>query len=590
MQHTQINHLDELQTYIQSLFENLHSLMDLEMSLVTKDYTILAATEKSRHRIGEKSVPHIYDHLFYNKQIRIIDNPRYNGICSDCKNKPSCKELVGINIPIMLDKNPIGAISLSAKNSKQSSSIINNRTEYTEFGVKVADLIKEKLEKYYLIDNVSFLTHKLNKLIGMADKGIILLDDDGYINNVNDIACSILNLESNGIIGRKVEDIFSADTINKNILKQLPFTYCKNMSRTNSHSIQIIESGAPITLNNIPKGYIWVINKTLNIDRTQFRDYTLSNLTFNNIIGQSGIINNIKRQAAVFAESDSNIMIYGENGTGKELFARAIHNCSSKRDGPFIPINCGAIPENLIESELFGYEEGSFTGAKKRGKPGKFELANNGTIFLDEIGELPLQQQAKLLRVVENRAIFRLGGSKEIPINARIISATNRDLDKMVMENSFREDLYFRLNVLPLYIPPLRERGEKDIVLLIETFTKKWGDILGKEYISLSKEALNMLTKYLWPGNIRELENAIEYAVTLDKDGVICCDDLPNKLNSNCRTYYPVKNIEGVQRDEIIKAIEHYGNGLKGKHKAAKALGISISTLYRWIKKYNINL
>jgi sigma-54 dependent transcriptional regulator, acetoin dehydrogenase operon transcriptional activator AcoR len=285
-------------------------------------------------------------------------------------------------------------------------------------------------------------------------------------------------------------------------------------------------------------------------------------------------------------------LIRGESGTGKELFARAIHHESSRRKQQFITINCSAIPENLLESELFGYEEGSFTGARKGGKIGKFELADQGTLFLDEIGDMPYHLQAKILRVLEESSIEKVGGSITVPIDVRIIAATNVNLEKMIELSQFRHDLYYRLNVIPLIIPPLRERKE-DIALLMNHFLAKYNMRLNKNIKGFSDQIYELFLKHSWPGNIRELENVIEYAVNMETENHINLEYLPPSFrvvegSTVEKDINDSNTMEVIEREAIINALNRYGWSTKGKLAAAKSLGIGKTTLYRKLKKYNL--
>lgn len=305
--------------------------------------------------------------------------------------------------------------------------------------------------------------------------------------------------------------------------------------------------------------------------------------------------------AKVASKTDINILLTGENGTGKELFAQSIHNASERKEGPFITINCGALPRSLIESELFGYEGGSFTGSKKEGNVGKFELANGGTIFLDEIGEMPFDAQAALLRVLENKEIVRIGATKTIKIDVRIISATNKDLPAMIREGVFREDLYYRLNVLDIHIPALRDRGE-DIKLLADYFIKKYS----KGNLQLSDKSYHRLKNRLWPGNVRELENHIEKTVHLMQSGLTETEieyltdklnigiDLSDKDNvslkpeaESLQTKIQENNLS-LKDNECICIKKALSASCWNVQAAAKKLGISRRTIYRKMEKYNI--
>ena len=291
------------------------------------------------------------------------------------------------------------------------------------------------------------------------------------------------------------------------------------------------------------------------------------------------------------AASDSTILITGESGTGKELFARAIHSESPRKKNPFVAINCGAIPEMLLESELFGYEKGAFTGADSRGKLGKFEIANKGTIFLDEIGDLPLHLQVKLLHAIQNRRIDRVGGTSPIDIDVRIIAATNKNLEKMITAQEFREDLYFRLNVIPITIPPLRER-EGDIALLLQFALEKFNELLSKHIRNFHPDSLNALLNYSWPGNVRELENVVEYAVNMEEGREILPENLPDKIlrrkrNLNSKLGLKEK-LDEYQKMLIEECLNETGHSTEEKMIAAQKLGISESTLYRRIRELGI--
>lgn len=314
--------------------------------------------------------------------------------------------------------------------------------------------------------------------------------------------------------------------------------------------------------------------------------------TFKDIIGKSNAIKKLIKRSKEIANSPSTILIQGESGTGKEVLAQAIHNYSDRKNYPFIAVNCGAIPSNLIESELFGYEEGAFTGGKRGGHVGKFQVANGGTIFLDEIGDMPLDMQVGLLRVLQEGYITRIGSNVPTAISVRVIAATNKDLKEEVSKNRFREDLYYRLNVIPMYIPTLRERKE-DINILIKHFTRIKANKLRKPIPKIEEKMYYDIINYQWPGNIRELENYIENIVNFNGESTI-----ELKIENNQHHCDIEKNI--VKEDEIyvcsleqleIKAIlackHKYG---KNVSKISRKLGISRNTLYNKMKKYSINL
>ncbi|MEO5356615.1 MAG: sigma-54 dependent transcriptional regulator [Nitrospirae bacterium YQR-1] len=299
------------------------------------------------------------------------------------------------------------------------------------------------------------------------------------------------------------------------------------------------------------------------------------------IITENNKMKKILLLANEVSSGDTTVLIYGESGTGKELVARFIHQCSQRKQKQFIGVNCAAIPENLLESELFGHEKGAFTGAADK-KLGKFELASGGTILLDEIGEMPLALQAKLLRVLQEKEIDRVGGKQTIPIDTRVIATTNRDLYKESTEGKFREDLYYRLSVFPLHIPPLRERPE-DIVALSEYFVKKYASLLNKGVKGIKKEALSVIEKNPWRGNIRELENVIHRAVLLSRTEYIDADDFMFDDPAGAATGTDAKGIRAMEKDLIFKTLKEVDGN---KTKAAKILGVSVRTIRNKLNEY----
>ena len=321
--------------------------------------------------------------------------------------------------------------------------------------------------------------------------------------------------------------------------------------------------------------------------------------SFDSIISRSTAMEKIKKRALQVASSNSTVLITGESGTGKGLLARAIHKESPRCSKPFVSVNCAAIPETLLESELFGYERGAFTGAEKNGKLGKFQLADKGTLFIDEIGDMPLHLQVKLLSCLQNRQVDPVGAVRPVDVDVRIIAATNKDLEEMIRQNQFREDLYFRLNVIPLYIPPLRERPE-DISMLVQHIIMKFSMAMGKAVTGIEADAMDVLLSYSWPGNIREVENVIEYAINMEQSDTITVDSLPEKLvrknkhvNSGSGTGMMHINLktqlDSAERLIIRNCLNSTGWSLEGKRLAAEQLGISESTLYRRLKQLGLS-
>ena len=384
--------------------------------------------------------------------------------------------------------------------------------------------------------------------------------------------------------------------------------YVNEGIRIESVDLEVIATITPIYDGGKKVGVVSVfrsIDETIElsrkVERMEYMNRYLKNeldlkaklpRAFHSIIGKNGRLTEVLAKAAKVATANVNVLIRGENGTGKEGLANAIHNASDRRKNPMIRVNCAAIPEPLLESELFGYAAGAFTGAKKTGKIGKFELADKGTIFLDEIGDMNLSMQAKLLRVTQEKQIERIGGHKVIDVDVRIISATNKNLEEMVTEGTFREDLYYRLNVFSIIIPPLRERKD-DIFLLVDYFADNIAREKGIEPIHFSKEVMDIFMEYDWKGNIRELQNVVEYAAVVCLGSNVYLDDLPRYLlnyktgnTSEVReTGNMGEKIKEVEKNAIITALKEHNNN---KSAAMRSLGISRRTFYKKLKQYEI--
>ncbi len=331
---------------------------------------------------------------------------------------------------------------------------------------------------------------------------------------------------------------------------------------------------------------IFNLNQALKEENVQLKTEFLEKNHNPNIIGNSKPIREVMKQIQMVAKSDSSVMLLGESGTGKELFAQAIHDYSTRKDELIVKINCAAIPDTLLESELFGHEKGAFTHADKL-KYGKFELANKGTLFLDEIGEMPIALQPKLLRVLQEKEFERLGGTKPLKLNLRLITATNRDLEKAIENKTFRSDLFYRLNVVPIHIPPLRERKD-DIPLLIEHFTQKLNRTSGKKIKNIAKKSMDMLMNYNWPGNVRELENIIERAHVLSEGNQLKIGPWLNAKNENDPENDNIVSLQEMEKKYITNVLKKTQWKIRGPQGAAELLDIKPTTLESKMKKLEI--
>ena len=435
---------------------------------------------------------------------------------------------------------------------------------------------------------------QMDIIFNTINEGIVIANNKGEIIYINKAAISILKVDDKSIIGETIS-------------KALPF--CKLLSKTlatgkkylhhevyseeyNNH--YMVSSQPILDENGNLFGGVAVIRDMKTVRQIYQKITGQPSTSFNDIIHQSQIMEELILSAQHYASSNSTILIRGETGSGKELFARAIHNASSRRNNIFLAINCTAIPDTLLESELFGYEEGTFTGANKGGKLGLFELACDGTLFLDEIGDISSTLQAKLLRVLQEHTVRRIGGNREIPINVRIISATNRNLEEMVQNGMFRQDLYYRLNVIPLCLPPLRERRE-DIALLANYLFNSTVSDINPSVKTLSPEAIKKLESYDYPGNVRELSNIIERAINMARKPVITPDDIvfstqnqsvnTNNYDNKIIDFNLNAAVKNTEKRIIREALKEFNSS----RKLGAALGISHTSIIRKMKEYNLH-
>ncbi|CEH30508.1 Fis family transcriptional regulator [Aneurinibacillus migulanus] len=446
------------------------------------------------------------------------------------------------------------------------------------------------------------LLQEVEVLLSMVPVPVVVTDASGNILHANAVAESVWKRSQITLTNKHIRDVVEGEEIEALIEQGKPAQKISVRIKDAANFLHMYECRIrPLFVYRKVGGAVLQFTSAQHAEhKERIRKHTVR-YTFSDIRGNSDIIASLKSQSAHIAPTDSTILIRGESGTGKEVFAQAIHATSTRKDGPFVALNCAAIPESLLESELFGYEEGSFTGAKKGGKEGRFEMARGGTLFLDEIGDMPLFLQAKLLRVLQERRIERIGGTDTIPIDVRVIAATHKNLEAMIADGRFREDLYFRLNVIPLYVPPLRNRKE-DLYDLIHYFMKKCSTRLGKEQKRLSSQALKRLYDYHWPGNIRELENVVEYIMNLEIGELITVTSLPSSLRKIDEEAMPeltkkpptetahdkpyeISTINEKETELILQALQRFEKSTEGKKKAAASLGISLSTLYRRLQK-----
>ncbi|WP_061316303.1 sigma-54-dependent Fis family transcriptional regulator [Clostridium botulinum] len=435
----------------------------------------------------------------------------------------------------------------------------------------------------------------MNTIVDSISSGIYVVDFRGKIKTINKAACNILGIEDKDVLDKNVENILpNWHHIFERIKNGKPYEDKEAVLNDKLIKGRYNVSATPIQIENKIIGMVIVFKEIKTVlDLVNKYSGMRAVYNFEDIIGESKEIKKVINYAKSISSSPSTVLIEGESGTGKELLAQSIHNYSDRGENSFIALNCGAIPKSLIESELFGYEDGAFTGARRGGHAGKFELANGGTLFLDEIGEMPLDMQVSLLRVLQEGYVTRVGGDKIIPVDVRIIAATNKDLKKEVEKGTFRQDLYYRLSVIPIKLPPIRER-KGDLPILIKYFFRIKSIKLNKPMPHIKEDIYHNMLQYNWPGNIRELENFIENIVNLRGDSSFILEedfknieDKHNFHENNIGLLYnnKIRTLEEIEKEAIINTVNEYNRNMS---QSAKALGITRATLYSKLKKYNI--
>lgn len=582
--------LKRLYDFAQGISDAIFETTGCHITITDIDNTRIAGTGVFKSKIGEK-IPNFsaFKKAKEEKKTIIVRNPQKDSSCIHCDNRGNCKEKFEICSPIVFENMVIGVIGIIATTDKQRNFLIEKENSFIKYIEKMASLLASHIMELKFKNEVELKNKELNVVINNINNAVICISTDGQVKHINNKALDMLGRKSIKE-GEFIKNIWPNSLLEKamksskekvEIKGQEVISSKRKEKLVSSHIIKIYEEG---DLSSIVGTFTDsdTIQKTAAIIRESSSD-----TSFDNLLGNSPNYVEIKSKAKISASYDSNVLITGESGTGKELFARSIHEASPRRKNPFVSINCSAIPEALLESELFGYEGGAFTGAKEGGKIGKMEIANKGTFFLDEIADMTLYLQSKMLRVLQEMTITRVGGVTPIKLDLKIISATNKNLEQMVKNGEFREDLYYRLNVIPIKIPPLRERIS-DIKLISKYFIDLNNKRFNKNIKGFTKEAIELMENYSWPGNIRELENVIEYISNFISDGYINEDQL--------RTRISVNSYENLSLNERVKAYEEkliqellnkYGNDEEGKTKVAEKLKISRATLYRKIKYQN---
>jgi len=457
---------------------------------------------------------------------------------------------------------PLGVLDISGETSPDRQKILT-------IAMMGASMIEKNLRFFELEDQLKFYQEGITLATSLLQQGFITINSNGIISDINPLGAALLGRKAENIVGQLAADIFST-----------PKGWMLN-----GHSLDLrIKGSAGQEISSHLKRVVNEAGQSLGAVGTLQKAKATPTLSHTLWIGQSQLSQRTLARASKVASTHSSVLIHGESGTGKEIIARTIHQLSPRREGPFVALNCASLPASLIESELFGYVEGAFTGARRGGKPGKFELANKGTIFLDEIGDMPLNVQVALLRVLQEKEVSRIGDTKALKIDVRVLAATHKDLSTLVSSELFRLDLYYRLKVVTLELPPLRDRPE-DIKDLVPYFIRKACESFGNPILGIQEEVYDHLATHLWPGNIRELENCIESMVALAEGPVLTVADLPDEFQKSISEIEPEPLLDQQTKQAIVYALTQ----TRGKiAPAAKLLGIGRNTLYRKIKELDI--
>ncbi|MDM5055624.1 sigma 54-interacting transcriptional regulator [Aeromonas dhakensis] len=631
--------LMQIQPTILRFAKMLASVLQLEVEIVDANMVRVAGTGPYGKFFGRQleGDSRLLRYVIEHQREKIVTHTSEDPVCEGCSCKESCRERAFLGVPIMVEENCIGVISLVAFNPEQQARLNNNLQEVCDYVQHISSIFVAKLlDSRGLSDGVNkvFLS-----LMNHMDQGCLLLDEKSQLLYANEVALKQLNCQQEALLGCEIglrPLTFAQQGLTGHLQHIVTLGDRQELIIGQLHHVQ----GQQLFLMAFHQSH-GTPNPPLEPDEG-----------VSMLIGESKPMRALKKLLYRIALSPSSVLVCGESGTGKEVVARAIHRLSPRRDKPFIAINCAAIPEQLLESELFGYVKGAFTGASSTGKQGLIQAAQQGTLFLDEIGDMPLTMQAKLLRVLELREVTPIGASRPVPVDIRIIAATHQHLEQYIAEGKFREDLFYRLNVIPIHLPPLRER-EGDVALLTHYFLNLHTSRIGLLYPGLSPEVMALLEGYRWPGNVRELSNLIEYLVNVVQAGeVIESILLPPNILRNQRSgadepsrstaqiapmpLSPDPYSHGVLADPALTpaagnpasasgtpwsspeaslpepaagqverglALPLGENGLENMEKqmieetllrlgnkklAAQALGIGIATLYRKIKKYEI--
>lgn len=581
----------DIKEHVKKYASAISSLINVDVGIVDKNMVRVTGTGLYKNIEGVYALGSVYKNSLETGKTNIIENPRKHNLCTECLDKNKCREKLEIATPIYCRDEIVGVIGLVCFSDEQKKKILSDIDSYLSFTKQIAEFIGIKFYEYQENLMQKDRESTLNTIIDNISKGVIISDCNDIIIKINNIASAKLKLKSD-VLGKTMKLVSQNDYLmNEEVFNMV----------IENEEYNVAGKIIPLKSFNKTRSNAFVFEDVKKISRNILEMTSSDNMiTLENIYGTSAATQSLKENIQKIANTNSTVLITGESGTGKELVARSLHSHGNRRNKPFVVINCSAIPDTLLESELFGYVKGAFTGANQNGRMGKFELANTGVIFLDEIGDMPLYLQAKILRVIQEKKIERIGSNKSIELDIKIIAATNVDLEKKIMEQKFRGDLYYRLNVIPIKLLPLRERKE-DIIPIINSLIDKYNRLSDKYVHSIDEDVKKALINYEWPGNVRELENVMELMISMSgSNGVISSDLLPDNILHHSDSALSsveelifnnkseLEDFEKIEKVYIEKSLEKYGDDTESKKYIADKMNIGLTTLYRKMKKYVI--
>ena len=585
--------INTLQTDLEKTVDMIHKIFAIDVAVFDLQSRLIACTNGYLRQKGKSVHAPSIEEVIANTNV-VVNKPGHMPTCQGCRFLGGCPAKIEILRSIRVEDSPVGVITFTSFSREGHERITNRLQDFVDTLNHFADWISQLVMLNHSPGPEGCSDRVLEAVMGLTRESVLVFNPDGSVERCSASAGELFSFCD--LYTRSIYHILPEPVADKIIQG----SFLKD-TRLKIDNTPVRVSAEPVLEDDELKATAVLIRESEGREKTRVkvsvpaRATNHPGISLENLLGNSPDIRKIKQKVKKLSSSSSTVLITGETGTGKGLLAKVIHFTGVRASGPFVPVNCTSIPETLFESELFGYEEGAFTGAKKGGKPGRFELAEGGTLFLDEIGEMPLHLQVKLLNVLQDHAFQRVGGVSPISMDVRIIAATNQDLDVLVKGKKFRADLYYRLNVIPIQLPVLARR-KPDIQMLATAFLQESNWKAGKEIHRISTPVLELFHSYNWPGNIRELQNIIEYSVNMEETDTISPASLPENFLKRVSghephmKYLPVpaedikSRVMMTEREVILSSLDRNGHDVRGKTQTARELGISLRTLYRKLR------